>query len=160
MNLGGNKMVDVLIKKLIERTENGKYEWKCISECIEDNCNLINNSLRKFIIGNNKSYYNKRNYYTPMRFLKKYAYNSWDDFIYYPLSYTLDIEGGVITLLTYCDAHNERYYKLVAQNTPNGNPGIVNIKDEYQEELLQLLKTIKYRNDNVDTIIKKIIGNS
>lgn len=153
-------MIDILIKKLITETQNGKYEWRCISECIEDNCNLINNSLRKFIIGNNKSYYNRRHSYAPMNFFKKYAYNSLDDFIYYQLSYTLNIEGGVLTLLTYCDSHNNRYYKLVAQNTPNGTPGIINIKDEYQEELLQLLKTIKYKNDNVDTIIKKIIGNN
>lgn len=155
-------MIAKLIKKLISETEKGNYQWKNISECIEDNCNLINVSLRDYVVGTNKSYYNnalpgKKEFWRKL-FLG-YDYGKADDFIYYPLSYSLEIEGGVITLLTYCKNENERYYKLVAQNTPNGFPGPLNVYNEFQEELFQLLKTIKNQNDNVDTLIKKIIGN-
>ena len=155
-------MVDKLIKKLISETEKGNYQWKRVSECIEDNCGLVNASLRDYMVGNNKSYYN-RILYRKKKFLGKlfsrYTYDRVDDFVYYPLSYTLEIEGGVITLLTYCNDDNIQYHRLIAQNTPNGFPGHINVKNEYQEELAQLLKAIKDKNDNVDTIIKKIIGN-
>lgn len=151
-------MVYNLIKKLIEQTEKDTYCWDCIEGAIRHDCNSINVALRKFVVSNDKSYYNKLNWRKKRKYEDYVLFNS--DCIHYPCSFTLNVEGGVVTLLTYINDEGEHYYKLFLQNTPKNDLVSVNTEKEHQEELKKLLELIKRKNGNVDGFIKKIIGES
>lgn len=112
--------------------------------------------LREYVLSNNKSHYNV-GYGFRIRLIKKYGYTNCH-FIHYNFSYSLNIEGGVVTLLTFSDDTGNHYYKLLLQNTPQNDVYAINTKDEYQKELCDLLKLIKDKRDNVDNLIEKIIG--
>ena len=148
-------MIEALIKKLVARTQSGEYQWKGVADCISEDCEPINISLRKYIIDTNKAYYNG-NIHSKKRFFmdKKYGY---EDILLEQLSYSLDIEGGVISILTYAISYNEYYYILVGQNGLNKKVISINFRNEYQKELADLVQVIKNRNDNIDLLIEKIL---
>ena len=147
--------VNALIQKLIDGTKNEVYNWDCLDECIKENCASVNIPLRKYVISNNKSYYNKP--YSRKILFGKYGYNA-HNYIHYSHSFSLPISGGVVTLLTFSDDVNNHYYKLLLQNTIKNDAFAINTRHEYQEELYKLLKLIKDKRDNVNNLIDRIIG--
>lgn len=139
MNEENNYKYFTLVKKLINKTKDGEYIWKRIS-------NHYSKLLNGFQIN---SYMN----HTLSQFL---SYNKNLDLaldMILEKSYILDLHEGYVIIISMENENNEYTYKLIIQSNPDAVPTTLEL-----ELLEELASCIEKSINNIDNFINSILN--